>query len=918
MDVNGTRFHLLLGRRDWARCADGEGRSLEQLWKAGDEADTAWDAERDEISLRPLPFLFPEPKHDRPPALGDRRGADADRFGNVYWIDEPRTGVLVRSVGTGRTTKFWSSEDAPCPPPRRRRGTFGPLEEPPPRTLPLAGLAVTEDHYLVAGCVEPPGLLIFDLVGGGPPSFLTWPTAEFEPFDLARRPGGGVWVLDARHRRAWELERDFRVHTVGAAAAQSGPGAFAPVEGVGARPSETGRLTVTNADAIDVAGEPVAIAAAADGVLVLDRDPDGPSSLLTFYRRGRPPLTAATAGRESPPETATSTRGHDFAFVPDDTFGTAYVVDDRGNQSYAFALSLGEEELEAELRAAYFPMRLFGGKGLVVAPGGVLYDFADGWIPLVSQPRARHVETGTIVTARYDPATDTWPMPPFDGREPGCVWHRLFLDGCLEPGSSVRVWSAAADDQAALARPDWQPEPTPGRRASGIEVPFAELLDGYDTHELLFQRAKGRYLVVKLELRGDGRVTPRIRALRASFPRFSYLERYLPAVFREDPVSASFLDRFLANVEGFYTTIEDTIAAGQVLLEPSATPTDALDWLAGWFDATLDPGWDDPTRRLFLRHAVDLFRRRGTTRGVELALLLGLEGRLEERDLVEAARPGERRARVVEAFRARRTPGVIWGDPTDLGGPRVRTRNGWTPDGGRVALDEAYRAHLERGGESPDRYDRFPLAPPEGRRGELWQRFAEETLGFVPGEAPPVVERAWRRFLTRRYPNVDALNAAYGLVGDDRLDAFEHAPWPGEVPDDGAPLLDWFQFSSVVLPMRRRAHRFTVLLPVRVGTDLPDVDPYELRRRAERIVRLQKPAHTVFDIRFFWAAFRIGEARLGADTLIDLGSRAPELLEPLVLGREHLGETYLGGEPPADRIRRPLVASPDHADQELP
>ena len=36
---------------------------------------------------------------------------------------------------------------------------------------------------------------------------------------------------------------------------------------------------------------------------------------------------------------------------------------------------------------------------------------------------------------------------------------------------------------------------------------------------------------------------------------------------------------------------------------------------------------------------------------------------------------------------------------------------------------------------------------------------------------------------------------------------------PTSLPADGAPLLDWFQFESVVLPMQRKAHRFTVLLP---------------------------------------------------------------------------------------------------------
>jgi len=136
---------------------------------------------------------------------------------------------------------------------------------------------------------------------------------------------------------------------------------------------------------------------------------------------------------------------------------------------------------------------------------------------------------------------------------------------------------------------------------------------------------------------------------------------------------------------------------------------------------------------------------------------------------------------------------------------------------------------------------------------------------------------------------------------------------PLTLPADGPALLDWFQFQSVVLPMRRTAHRFTVLLPWPMhvldssGTEL---DHVRLQDLATRIVDVQKPAHTLFDVKFFWAAFRIGEARLGDDTLLASGSRVPELVEPAVLGRDYVGTTTLAGPVAGDAIVRNPPAPP--------
>ncbi len=676
-------------------------------------------------------------------------------------------------------------------------------------------------------------------------------------------------------------------------------------------------------------------------------------------------------------------KGHDLVYAPahKDERGASVperlcVVSENGNQTFAFSMSEKDGDLVLEPLADYLPMRLFGGRGLVRAGESVFYDYGENWIPLVEQKRPRYAPSALLFTPLDEtddaPATDDdqlalvhAPFHAFDGREPDCVWHRLMLDACIPPETEVLVSSRAANDELELALAEWQPEPRLYLRGGGSELPFAGAGAGerYGTWELLFQEARGRFLQLRLELRGNGRTTPRLRALRAYYPRFSYLERYLPAVYREDAPSASFLDRFLANFEGLYTTLEDRIAAAQMLFDVRSAPPEALDWLTSWLGAALDPAWDERRRRLFIKHATRLFQMRGTIRGLQCALRLSLEDCPDDSIFDDGGKkssqsPRAGRIRVVEKFLTRRTPGVVFGDPTDGGVPRLVAETArWTPEQGGDALHERYSRMLrETLGEDEPR--RFHVRYPGGRRLPHWRQFSLATLGFAPSAVDDERMR-WHGFLCRRYGNVDALNEAHGsrwlkltrvslprditagtqLSDDWREFAEEFAPpsvavqrrwwqdflarryhsvralnetygtsWPSfelvslfdRLPPDGQPLFDWYQFEAVVLPVRRSAHRFTVLLPLPASASH---DTEEQRRRlelADRIVRLEKPAHTVFDIKLYWALFRVGEARLGEDTLLDVSSRAPQLLPPLVLGREYLAQSFLAPSHPQD------------------
>ena len=412
------------------------------------------------------------------------------------------------------------------------------------------------------------------------------------------------------------------------------------------------------------------------------------------------------------------------------------------------------------------------------------------------------------------------------------------------------------------------------------------------TWELLLQDVVGRFLQVRLTIEGTGRTSARLSALRIHYPRFSYLKNDLPAVYRDDAVSASFLDRYLANVEGTLTTLEGKIEQVETLFDPRSAPANQLDWLAGWLGAALDFNWSDRTRRLFLAHATQMFRERGTCAGLVRAIRLALDPCPTEAMFADSpCAAGSISStgfgvRVVERFRTRRAPGVVFGDPTDLLGPGSTTSaSGCAPARGALPLHRAFRDFLNReysdvialnaawktsftGFDDPSL--RLPaVRPVGGQRGADWEQFVESALGFTYAAVDDSDESLYREFLARRYGQPSAVNAAYALDPSNALTTFADVQdrlWDGSLsdslPDGGVWLNDWIQFVSIVVPMDRAAHRFTVLVPV----GLDDGPDQQLARRslAGRITEIEKPAHTVFDVKLYWGLFRVGEARLAS------------------------------------------------------
>lgn len=703
MDVQGSQFHLLDGRPDWARCVDGAtGHKLEEHWSGASGLDSsAWeyDDDRRVLRLRRETPLFRKAGRSEPLDVEHRRGAGRDGYGNWFWIDETRMGIRWRPAGDRRASAWWSIADlsAACTcGDGQLAGAFSSVCTCPPPELLLSGLTVTTHHHLLAGYTAPreAGLLVFDLQGGGAPLRMLWPPG-FQPSDLADTPDGGALVLDRQAGCYWRLDEHLRLRGV----APSHPIGFAPADG--SDPVVvTGTVLPTPSVLLDEDGHLVHAISIEPGpggsVLVLDQEPSRPYSVLYCYDgdtlRWQATLEDVVEMVDPDDPEAHSFRfsvvAHDFVHAevggPLDP-PMLYVADVAGDQVIAFALDPATGALTA--RDEFLPLRRWAQRALVRTPDGVHYDFGERWISLQVFSECRFVTSATLLTPITFGTDPVLPGDSFDSGIPACVWHRLLMDLHVPTGTTVTVRAHAADDPALLALEDWHDQPVPYLRSGGSELPWtdpwadrrgalrdpAPLPEGMGTHELLLQHVVGRYLQLELTFTGSGRATPWLRSLRAWYPRFSYPEHYLPAVYAENDGPDRFLERFLANPEGIFTAIEEKIEHSHVLLDSRTTPGPDLPWLAAWFGLALDPLWDEARRRFLIRHIDRFYRIRGTVLGVVATLRVYLEPVVDD-GVFRSAESGTGGIRVIERFLTRDTGAVAYGAPTDVPSLDLRTR----------------------------------------------------------------------------------------------------------------------------------------------------------------------------------------------------------------------------------------------------
>jgi phage tail-like protein len=86
----------------------------------------------------------------------------------------------------------------------------------------------------------------------------------------------------------------------------------------------------------------------------------------------------------------------------------------------------------------------------------------------------------------------------------------------------------------------------------------------------------------------------------------------MPGLYQED----DFTQRWLSAMDDALAPVFLALDSMPAYLDPSLTPEDFLDWLAGWVGVLLDENWPIERRRAFVAQAAELYRLRGTATGL--------------------------------------------------------------------------------------------------------------------------------------------------------------------------------------------------------------------------------------------------------------------------------------------------------------
>jgi phage tail-like protein len=218
-----------------------------------------------------------------------------------------------------------------------------------------------------------------------------------------------------------------------------------------------------------------------------------------------------------------------------------------------------------------------------------------------------------------------------DSGVPRCEWHRVRLDADVPVGTTIVASVATTESLNPTKQGDASRDP--GWTAFPAGTPhFSDWTSGPSgSVDFLIAQPPGRYVYLRLRMKGECVHTPILRRVRIDFPRATSIDR-LPNVYRETPRAEDFTKRFLSIFDSAIADLDAMIERYPALLSATGVPDQLLPWLGSFFDVGFDPTWDSTKRRAIIKIIPQLYRRRGTSAAMQLAIktIFGVEPAITE------------------------------------------------------------------------------------------------------------------------------------------------------------------------------------------------------------------------------------------------------------------------------------------------
>lgn len=156
---------------------------------------------------------------------------------------------------------------------------------------------------------------------------------------------------------------------------------------------------------------------------------------------------------------------------------------------------------------------------------------------------------------------------------------------------------------------------------AGLNVDSVVFMESYDARDTVLTQKPSR-----------GQMIYAGEQVTLGISRESYV-KWLPSIYqRGDLNGKNFVRDLLWIVQHLFSSVDERLDAIHHLFDPHEAPESFLPWLASWSAMVLEEDWPVQKKRRLIKKGIELYRIRGTVKGLKLfiALFTGHEPALQE------------------------------------------------------------------------------------------------------------------------------------------------------------------------------------------------------------------------------------------------------------------------------------------------